>query len=635
MLKQAKRSIKISFLNIDLRIPLQRLPIIWLNFKNYYKKHGVYVEEVIWNEPILNLEGWTFDKIVDYYDKQDSDVYAFSSYLWSHMAIMDVARELKKRNANRIIVLGGPHLNITHNDVGWFIKNKFIDAICEPTSYGEWFITDMLNQLVEDSLNWKEVRFAISRVGRGPSPSKIDFEFPGGLIKGNEDILFKCKDIAMNRNIDLVLPMELTRGCPYECVFCEWGGGIGGKVIRKSMEYILEDLNWIPQAGIQQIALLDANYGIYKEDEEVSKYIEEMKKVFELPHHVEIYGFTKSKQERRWATVEPLARADLVKRYKLSLQSLSDKVLSNIKRTDIKRSEDFEFAKYLFDAYGIRSDFEMIMGLPGHTKNDFYDEVDIQYEHGYSLERYLWLLLPDSPAANPEYRKKFNIKTEKICMGKSKMNTYTLDDVTTFSEYYITDDPKYSSEIEFVVEADGYTRKDYTEFFFMNYWILENVSLINFTNNIIKHNVDSNKLEKPSLFFRRLYEKVNEPSTNRYVLAMKQLNDEMHELVSGQRKEVIDYRLYNLPFTDVSMDFSYIFKVCVVVFQEEYTEFLISIAEDLGLEVTDDIIEQFKEQADTYRRTFSTKYDSFYKVRTFYENIIRESQEHTSPALAF
>jgi hypothetical protein len=169
----------------------------------------------------------------------------------------------------------------------------------------------------------------------------------------------------------------------------------------------------------------------------------------------------------------------------------------------------------------------------------------------------------------------------------------------------------------------------------MNYWILDNVSLINFTNNIIKHNIDIGNLEKPSLFFRRLYDKINEPSSNKYVLAMKQLNYEMYELISGQRKEVIDYRLYNLPFTNVSMDFSYIFKACVVVFEDDYTEFLTSVAEDLNLEITDDIIEQFKEQANSYRRTFSTKYDSFYKVRTFYENIIRESQEHTSPALAF
>ena len=624
MSKQLKESIKFSFLNIDLRVPIQRLPINWLNFKNYYTKHGKYSNRVIWEKPILNLEGWTFEQIVDYYDKQDSDIYAFSSYLWSHMAIMAVAEEIKKRNPNRIILLGGPHLNITHNNLGWFIKNKFIDAICEPTSYGEWFITDILNQFAEGDINYKEVSFAIYKSGRGKSPNKIDFDFPGSLIAGNEDILFECKNIAMDRNVPLVLPIELTRGCPYECVFCEWGGGIGGKVIRKPLDMIKEDLDWIPQIGIEQIQILDANYGIYLEDEDVSKYIETIKGYSGLPNHVEIYGMTKSKQERRWATIEPLARAKVVERYKLSLQTLNNEVLKNIKRTDIPREKDFEFAQYLFDTYGIRSDFEFMMGLPGYTRDDFYDEVDIQYEYGYNLERYLWLFLPDSPAYSPDYIKEHNIKTEKICIGKSRMNSYSFDDVNLFGDYHISADPKFTSDVEFVVEANGFTRKDFTEFFFMNYWIVDNVTEITFTDKIIKHNIDAGKLEKPSLIFRKIYEKIVSPTTNKYVEAMKNLNDQMYDLMAGNRKEIVDYREFNLPYTDVSVDFKYIYKSCIYVFEKEYIEFLCSVGEELGLEIPDDIINQFTESLNKYRESISPKYDKTYQIRTYYENFINE-----------
>ena len=624
MSKQLKESIKFSFLNIDLRVPVQRLPINWLNFKNYYTKNGKYSDKIIWEKPILNLEGWTFEQIVDYYDEQNSDIYAFSSYLWSHMAIMAVAKELKERNPKRIILLGGPHLNITHNNLSWFIKNKFIDAICEPTSYGEWFITDILDQFVEGDINYKEVSFAIYKSGRGKSPNKIDFKFPGSLISGNEDILFECKNLAMDRNIPLVLPIELTRGCPYECVFCEWGGGIGGKVIRKPMEMIKEDLDWIPQIGIEQIQILDANYGIYLEDEDVSKYIETIKGYSGLPNHVEIYGMTKSKQERRWATIEPLARAKVVERYKLSLQTLNNEVLKNIKRTDIPREKDFEFAQYLFNTYGIRSDFEFMMGLPGYTRNDFYDEVDIQYEYGYTLERYLWLFLPDSPAYSPDYIKEHNIKTEKICIGKSRMNSYSFDDIETFGDYHISADPKYISDVEFVVEANGFTRKDFTEFFFMNYWILENISMIGFADSIVKHNIEIGKLEKPSLVFRKIYEAINSPSTNRYVLAMKNLNDQMYDLMSGNRKEIVDYKQFNLPFTDISVDFSYIYKSCVYVFEEEYVEFLCSVGREMGLEIPDDIIEQYTESLNRYRNSISPKYDKTYQIRTYYENFINE-----------
>ena len=626
MLKPYKTSIKLSFLNIDLRVPVQRLPINWLNFKNYYTKNGLYTDRVEWCEPILNFEGWSFDQIVDYYDKQDSDIYAFSSYLWSHMAIMAIIEELKKRNPKRIMVIGGPHLNITHNNVDWFFQHKFIDAICEPTSYGEWFITDILDQYVEnDKINWKKVAFAIHRTGRGYFPNKIEFKFPGPLIPGNEDIVYKCKDISLEKNLPLVLPIELTRGCPYECVFCEWGGGIGGKVVRKNMEDIKIDLDYIPQIGIEQIQILDANYGIYKEDEDVSKYIESMKYDFGLPKHVEIYGMTKSKQERRWATIEPLARAKVVTRYKLSLQTLNTDVLKNIKRTDIPRDEDFEFAKYLFDAYGIRSDFEFMMGLPGYTRQDFYDEIDIQYEHGYELERYLWLFLPDSPAYAPDYIKEHNIQTVKTCIGKSRMNSYTFDDVGLFADYHISSDSKFTSDVEFVVEANGYTRKDYTEFFFMNFWILMNVEVFNLIEIIAEHNIKLKKLEKPSKIFEKIYKNILTSTDNKYALAMKNLNDQIYDFVLGNRKEIVDYKQFNLPYTDVSVDMEYIYKSCIFVFEKDYVNFLTNVAKELNLDVPEEVINSFKERINEQRKTSSPKYDKVYQIITFYEEFLKNA----------
>jgi radical SAM superfamily enzyme YgiQ (UPF0313 family) len=508
-------------------------------------------------------------------------------------------------------------------------KHKFVNAICEPTSYGEWFIQDVLDQYVEGDIFWKDVSFSIYRTGRGKSPSKIDFKFPGALIPGNEDILFKCKDIAMERNIPLVLPIELTRGCPYECVFCEWGGGIGGKVVRKSMEDIKADLDFIPQVGIEQIQILDANYGIYKEDEDVSKYIESLKNDFGLPNHVEIYGMTKSKQERRWATIEPLAKAKVVERYKLSLQTLNNEVLRNIKRTDIPREKDFEFAKYLYDTYGVRSDFEFMMGLPGYTRKDFYDEVDIQYEHGYNLERYLWLFLPDSPAYDPEYIKRFNIKTEKTCIGKSRMNSYAFDDISVFGDYHISADPKFLSDVEFVVEADGYTRKDFTEFFFMNYWILNNVELFDFADKIVKYNIENSVIDRPSLIFQKVYEKILNHGDNEYAVAMKDLNDQMHDFICGNREEIVDYKEFNLPHTNVSVDFNYIHKACIFAFQKDYVEFMLEVVNDLSLIIPENSVELFENNLERFRQTPSPKFDRFYQIRTFYENFINERCSQT------
>jgi hypothetical protein len=159
----------------------------------------------------------------------------------------------------------------------------------------------------------------------------------------------------------------------------------------------------------------------------------------------------------------------------------------------------------------------------------------------------------------------------------------------------------------------------------MNFWIVENVSMIDFTDAIVKHNIEIGKLKKPSLIFKKIYEDIVSPSENKYVLAMQNLNDQIYELISGNRKEIVDYKEFNLPFTDVSVDFSYIYKVCVLVFEDAYIEFLINIAKELDLEIPEDIVAQFKTKLNNYRDTFSPKYDKFYQIRTYYEQVVRES----------
>jgi len=304
--------------------------------------------------------------------------------------------------------------------------------------------------------------------------------------------------------------------------------------------------------------------------------------------------------------------------------------LRNIKRTDVPREKDFEFARYLEKTYDVRSDIEFILGLPGYTKEDFYDEIDLQYEHGYQLERYIWLLLPDSPAFDPEYKEEHGIKTAKVCVGKSRLNSYEFNDVGEFEKYHISDDPVYISDIEFVTKANGYTEEEYTEFFFINYWIVYNRPLFDFTKIVIDANIASGKISKPSILFRHLYEKVMSNTDNKYLLAMRNLSDQMQELVSGNRKEIVDFREYNLPHTTVSANLSYIFQSCAVVFQEDYLKFLIELAEQLNLDVPESIYTQWAERVNSLKFSTAPKYDKFYQIRIFYENFINEKYRKTT-----
>lgn len=636
------KQVKVSFLSIDLKTEVQRVPILWMSFKNYYGVNGKNPTAVHWMEPILCFDDLTYEDILRYYEEQDADVYAFSCYLWNHIATVRLAEDLKKSNPKRVIILGGPHLNITHNKIDWFFKHKFVDAICEPTSYGEMFMTDMLDQLTSNGeINWKEVSFSIYRTGRGKFPNKREFKFPGGIIKGNEDIVYKCKEIAQSKNVVLALPIEMTRGCPYECVFCEWGGGIGGKVVRKPFDMIIEDLEQIPVFGIDRVQILDANVGIYDEDEQVTLYLENMKTVFNLPSHVEIYGMTKSSAEKKRKTFEPLARAGICDRYKISLQSLDDEVLSNIKRKNIPVEDDLEYARHLLKQHGVRSDLEFIMGLPGHTRELFYDEVDIQYEHGYTLERYMWMLLPDSPAYNPEYKDKFNIKTTKISVSKSRtLDDVTFDDVVRSEKYHITEDPRYKSDVEIVVEANGYTRDEYVEFMFMNHWVIQNWIKVRGHDNshhdfffnlpdIIQYNLEQGNIDKPSTFFKEVYNCIT-TLDNEYSAAMRELIAQMSDIVYGRVKEITEFKYYKLPFTQDVVEITYLLRTCNYVFIESYIDTIKHIAKKVGMVIPEKIIQDHLINIDFMDISASPKYDYGYKILQKYNKVINERRKQTN-----
>jgi hypothetical protein len=110
---------------------------------------------------------------------------------------------------------------------------------------------------------------------------------------------------------------------------------------------------------------------------------------------------------------------------------------------------------------------------------------------------------------------------------------------------------------------------------------------------------------------------------------MKDLNDQMYDFICGNREEIVDYKEFNLPHTNVSVDFNYIHKACIFAFQKDYVEFMLEVVNDLGLIIPENSVELFENNLERFRQTPSPKFDRFYQIRTFYENFINERCSQT------
>ena len=457
---------KIHFFKFDTTRYDLFLPGSYFSFKRYYELNGRHPDQWQWIAPKIDYTGWSIEDIVEDTVQHQADVYAFSSYMWSWNVIKIVSQKVKKLQPNALLVLGGPHQNTTHTSpLLWFKKYPWFDATCTPTEYGEWFLTDTLDSIIDNNLDWCNVRNSYHPGGRGPQPNKRDFVFPSGVYSTNLDESMKYAEYSQQSGRPVTVLYETNRGCPYGCVYCEWGGGINTKVVPNSMENIADDLSYFPVIGVKSVYITDANFGILPRDAKIAEMFAALK---DQLNDVYIGGLAKVQIDKRRAVLTPLIESGLVRNYQMSIQTVSPIALKNIDRTDISLEDNIAMARSYIDDYDIGVNVELILGLPGSTLDDFYEECNIVHRvfNKYSgVTRAPFFVMPDTPAANPDYIKQHQLQLVPLGMeGEGGEQVQLLD-----QEYIaIYDNTTVSDQVVFIpVSSSSYTVDDWKQMMFM------------------------------------------------------------------------------------------------------------------------------------------------------------------------
>ena len=474
--------------------------IYWLNpplyTRSYYPDLGwmnfnTYMPEYNWIEPIIDWEAVKdISQIVEDVLKQDVDVLCISTYEWNYILCHEVAKMIKEVNPNIIVVKGGPHQGYTKT---FFDEHPYIDYMCYATGHGEYFLEPLLKQLNDHGriVNPAEIPYLISRDYQG-KPTNVKFVYPKvSSLEKNILHLMKVKEANSRYNNQTTIIYETTRGCPYSCVYCEWGGGISAKVSEKPLDIVKKELETIAILKFDCLEISDANFGILKRDVEIAEYIAELKQLCGYPSSVMLYGLAKTTSEKREKILDIFYENKLMTgNYFVALQTLRDDVMTNIKRTDIPIEENLRLAKKYYEKYEAYPSVEFIMGLPGSTLDEFYEQMDyfqmLDSKNCWRKPRNIFTLLPDSPASEESYMKKFNIKFSVVGSMENEEN----DDVR-ISESVIN---RYRSAMKFVTETYSYTSEEWKEMFFLNRMQRE-------LGHILKDDV------KASIFFKLFYEK--------------------------------------------------------------------------------------------------------------------------------
>ncbi|MGY8864586.1 MAG: B12-binding domain-containing radical SAM protein [Methylophagaceae bacterium] len=428
----------------------------WMNFKTVCPEYN-------WLDPIIEWEDYkTLDSLVEHIANQNPDILCISTYIWNFKLCHLVAKTLKELNPKLVVIKGGPQQGYTNT---FFDEHPYIDYLCYSTGHGEYFLKPFLEQLTEHGsiVEPDKIPFLIMR-GYETSVKQMKFGFEGkSAIEENTEYLLKVKGAAnLREQSSAEFFYETTRGCPYSCVYCEWGGGTGTKVSRKSIDVIKKELEILSILGYEEIGIIDANFGILPRDADVLRVVADLRDTYGYPQHVYMYGLAKVKAEKKEKILDVLYETGYMgTSYNMALQSIDDIVLTNIKRTDIALEENLNLARK-FKAKGVKEiKVELILGLPGSTVDIFYNEMELYQEFNAWFEpRNIMTVLPDSEFAQKEYKDKYKVKTAEIGTTENEEadTEYVSDSIIN----------EYRSSLLSVVGTYSYSSEDWKEMFFMN-----------------------------------------------------------------------------------------------------------------------------------------------------------------------
>jgi putative methyltransferase len=453
----------------------------WCSFRAYYEENYPIEKTWRWNLPIQSSIDGNPQEIADKIINQKPDVFGASLYVWNVGISLEIIRLVKQSLPNCYIIVGGPHLE--YEDKDYFINNPFIDFACETDGYGEVCITEFLHQ-VETDRNWPSVPFLIRNDNGLAIHSDIkyikkSFKWPKYFSDTIADYTDYLNDVKKKTpHLKKYFAYESSRGCPYGCVYCEWGGGTNTKVIFKPIDQVIEDLNYLFRTlKVEVFSFTDANFGIVKRDVDIIKELCRIRDETGYPEVMYFFGPSKTNKQNVYEIERLISKHGMTVEYKIPIQDINEVVNVNIDRIDDKWKDQFEEYKKIRDEVGGRIRVEMIRGLPGATLESYYQALDILcYERVFN-DRYSWHLLPTSPAAKQSYIDKFGLKSIDTKYGKcfsmggtdNIVNSETpLDKMTPRPLVF---DPDYAISTKIVVETYSYTKKEYAEMYMMDWFI--------------------------------------------------------------------------------------------------------------------------------------------------------------------
>jgi len=365
-------------------------------------KHGENLRIEIFKDP---------QKFLDFAHAEKPAVIGFSNYMWNRHLAYTMAETIKAEHPETFVIFGGPNypLEDAKREL-WLKKHSVVDLYM--IGEGEEPFASFVD-------TWKET--GSLETARTAGIDGCHTLVDGKLFKSN-DVSPRITDLNeiqspyLKGYLDefladsLLTPlMETNRGCPFTCTFCVDGIRDRGKIYRSSLEKFNDEIQYIGERYKGSVLwLADTNFGMYQQDLDYSRAITESKRKSGFPYFV--HATTGKNHKERVIECAEILEGGLS--VSASVQSLDPEVMANVKRNNISTEKLIEVTQQA-NALDAESSSEVILGMPGDTKEKHFDTVFKLADAGMRFVlQYTLMILEGTELATQSSRDEWQYETK-------------------------------------------------------------------------------------------------------------------------------------------------------------------------------------------------------------------------------
>lgn len=272
------------------------------------------------------------------------------------------AELVKEINQDIKIIVGSFHPTFCPEEV---MQNPDIDFVIR--GEGEIPLLRLVKELKKDSPKWE----TIPRIHYRDKDGQIQNNTGTNLINNLDELPFPARDQVLNCDYNTYRchSISTARGCPYTCTFCADRRLWGGKVRRRSVANVIEELKLLKDTyKIDYVEFVDGTFTFDR------KYLRAFcNTMIDYKLNIE-WRCTARYDNLNEELLHLMKKANCAGLY-LGLESGSDKVLKAIDKK-INVEKILTVSKMIYNS-GIPSVTSVLMGLPDESQEDMEETLKL------------------------------------------------------------------------------------------------------------------------------------------------------------------------------------------------------------------------------------------------------------------